>query len=263
MGVVNITPDSFSDAGVFSDSNCAAERCLELAGKGADIVDLGGASSRPGAEPVSAEEEAQRVLPVLQKVRQHLSIPISVDTTKSEVAQAALTEGADIINDISAFRFDLEMPRVVSQWRAGVVLMHMRGNPRTMQELPPSRDILEEIGTDLQLAISKGLGEGIPNDRIIIDPGIGFGKTFEDNCRILNRLSFLDRFQLPVLVGTSRKTFLGKILDRPVSERIWGTAASVALAIIRGAHLVRVHDVEEMSQVARVTDAVMAEQMLE
>ena len=263
MGVVNITPDSFSDAGVFFDSNRAAERCLELAEKGVDIVDLGGESSRPGAEPVSVEEEAQRILPVLQKVRKRLSIPISVDTTKSEVAQAALTEGADIINDISAFRSDPDMPRVVSQWRAGVVLMHMRGNPRTMQELPPSSDVLEEIRTDLQLAISKALGEGIPKDRIIIDPGIGFGKTLEENCRILNRLSFLYGFQLPVLVGTSRKTFLGKILDRRVSDRIWGTAASVALAIVRGAHLVRVHDVEEMIQVARVTDAVMAEQLLE
>jgi dihydropteroate synthase len=259
MGVVNITPDSFFDGGRFFERSKAVERCLQLVESGADIVDLGGESSRPGAEPVAVQEELDRVLPVLQEVRKQVPVLISVDTYKSTVAREALKEGADIVNDISAFRLDPEMPQVVKEWDAGVVLMHMRGTPQVMQEIPPSQDILEEVQTDLQAAVSKASEEGIPEESIVIDPGIGFGKTVEDNCRILNQLSFLETFDLPVLVGASRKSCLGTLLDIPAQERIWGSAATVAVAIMRGAHIVRLHDVEEMSQVARITDAILAE----
>ena len=263
MGVVNITPDSFFDGGRFFESSKAVERCLQLVESGADIVDLGGESSRPGAEPVSVQEELERVLPVLQEVRKQVPVLISVDTYKSTVAREALKEGADIVNDVSAFRMDPEMPQVVKEWDAGVVLMHMRATPQVMQEIPPSQDILEEVQTDLRAALSKASENGIPQESIILDPGIGFGKTVEDNCRILNRLSFLESFDLPVLVGTSRKSFLGRILDIPAQERIWGSAASVAVAIMRGAHIVRLHDVAEMSQVAQITDAILAESRLQ
>jgi dihydropteroate synthase len=262
MGVVNITPDSFFDGGRFLEDSRAIEHCVSLAEAGADIVDLGGESSRPRAEPVSEQQELERLLPVLREVRKRISVLISVDTCKSAVAREALNEGADIINDISAFRCDPEMPRIVKQWDAGVVVMHMRGTPKTMQDLPLSPDILEEIHTDLGVALSKASENGIAKERIIIDPGIGFGKNLEDNCRILNNLSFLKSFRLPILVGTSRKSFLGKILNRSAGERIWGTAASVAVAILRGAHVVRVHDVTEMKQVVQVTDAILAESLL-
>lgn len=263
MGVVNITPDSFFDGGRCFERSKAVECCLQLVESGADIIDLGGESSRPGAEPISVQEELERVLPVLQEVRKQVPVLISVDTCKSEVAREALKEGADIVNDISAFRLDPEMPRVVKEWDAAVVLMHMRGTPQIMQELPPSEDILEEVQTDLQAAVSKASENGIPEESIIIDPGIGFGKTVEDNCRILNRLSFLETFDLPVLVGTSRKSFLGGILDIPAQDRIWGSAASVAVAIMRGAHIVRLHDVAEMNQVAQITDAILTESRLQ
>ncbi|MDA2934937.1 dihydropteroate synthase [Acidobacteria bacterium AH-259-D05] len=259
MGVVNITPDSFFDGGRFLERSQAIERCLELAEKGADILDLGGESSRPGAQPVSSEEELNRILPVLQEVRKKVSILISVDTYKAAVAQEAFKEGADLVNDISAFRFDSQLPQVIRKWDAAVVLMHMRGTPESMQEIPASEDILGEIQMDLQAAVSKAAEIGISKERIVIDPGIGFGKTVEDNCRILNQLSFLKAFDLPLLVGTSRKKFLGKILNLPPQERIWGSAASIAISIMQGAHIVRLHDVKEMNQVAQITDAILAE----
>ena len=259
MGVVNVTPDSFFDGGRFLEPSHAIERCLELAENGADILDLGGESSRPGAEPVPWEEELKRILPVLERVRKEVPIPISIDTCKSAVAQEAFNEGADIVNDISAFRFDSKLPGIITKWKAGVVLMHMRGTPRTMQSIAASEDILGEVEADLQRAVATAVENGIPKERIAIDPGIGFGKTLEDNCTILNRLRDLDSFDLPIVVGTSRKSFLGKILDLPAQDRLWGSAASVAVAIMRGAHIVRVHDVKEMNQVARITDAVLAE----
>ncbi len=262
MGVVNVTPDSFFDGGRFLERSQAIEHSLSLVEAGADILDLGADSSRPGAEPVPVGEELDRLLPVLQEVRKRVGVPISVDTSKPSVAREALQEGADIVNDITAFRCDPEMPRIVSEWDAGVVLTHMRGTPKTMQERPFSENILEEIQTDLQVAISKACQNGIARERIIIDPGIGFGKNLEDNCRILNRLSFLEGFRLPILIGTSRKSFLGKMLHQPAAERIWGTAASVVVAILRGVHIVRVHDVVEMNQVAQVTDVILAESLL-
>ena len=259
MGVVNVTPDSFFDGGRFREAPQAIERCLELADNGADILDLGGESSRPGAEAVSGEEELERILPVLQEVRKLVSLPISIDTYKFQVAEEALKEGVDIVNDISAFRFDSELPEVIKKWDAGVILMHMRGTPQTMQNIPASRDIMEEVETDLQDAVAKALGSGISSQQIMIDPGIGFGKELEDNLKILNRLRDLDSLDLPILVGTSRKKFLGKILNLSAQDRLWGSAASVAASIMRGAHIVRVHDVKEMSQVAQITDAVLAE----
>lgn len=259
MGVVNITPDSFSDGGCFLEHSRSIEHSLSLVEAGADILDLGAESSRPGAKSITVEEELNRLLPVLQEVRKRVSVPISVDTSKPVVAREALKEGADIVNDITAFRGDSEMPTVVNEWDAGVVLAHMRGIPETMQERPFSEDILKDIQTDLQAAVSKALRHGISRERIIIDPGIGFGKSLEDNCRIVNRLSFLKSFQLPILVGTSRKQFLGKILDKSVTERMWGTAASVVVSILRGVHIIRVHDIAEMNQVALVTDTIIAE----
>ena len=259
MGVVNITPDSFYDGGKFLATDRAVGQGLALVEQGADLIDLGGESSRPGAEPVSVREELRRVLPVLTAIRPQVSVPISVDTTKSEVAEKALQAGADIINDISAFRFDPKLPRVVAKWEAGIILMHMRGTPREMQKLPPSDDILSEIRQDLRDAIETAFQHDIPSDNIAIDPGIGFGKTLEDNLRILNRLGFLESFDLPILIGASRKSFLGAILQFPTQGRLLGTLASVAIAIARGAHMVRVHDIAEVLKVVRVTDSILAE----
>lgn len=259
MGVVNVTPDSFFDGGRFMEPAQAIERCLELAENGADILDLGGESSRPGAEPIPCEEELERILPVLEQVRKVVSLPISIDTYKSQVAEEAFREGADIVNDISAFRFDPELPGIIRKWGAGVVLMHMRGTPETMQDNAFSEDILGEVQTDLQAAVATAVESGISRQQIVIDPGIGFGKTLEDNLKILNRLRDLDSLDLPIVVGTSRKSFLGKILNLPAQDRLWGSAASVTASIMRGAHIVRVHDVEEMKQVAQITDAVLVE----
>lgn len=263
MGVVNATPDSFFDGGRFLEPSQAIDRCLELVESGVDILDLGGASSRPGAKPISGEEELDRILPVLEVVRKVVSLPISIDTYRAVVAEEALREGADIINDISAFRFDSELPGIVRRWDAGVILMHMRGTSQTMHRIAPSKDILEEVIADLQIAVDKAMKSGISKGKIMIDPGIGFGKTLENNCKILNQLSRLDSFNLPIVVGTSRKSFIGEILDLPVQDRLLGSAASVAVSIMRGAHIVRVHDVEEMCQVAQITDAVATEGSLQ
>ncbi|MEE2821586.1 MAG: dihydropteroate synthase [Acidobacteriota bacterium] len=263
MGVVNATPDSFFDGGRFLEPSQAIDRCLELVESGADILDLGGASSRPGAKPISGEEELDRILPVLEVVRKVVSLPISIDTYRAVVAEEALREGADIINDISAFRFDSELPGIVRRWDAGVILMHMRGTSQTMHRIAPSKDILEEVIADLQIAVDKAMKSGISKGKIMIDPGIGFGKTLENNCKILNQLSRLDSFNLPIVVGTSRKSFIGDLLDLPVQDRLLGSAASVVVSIMRGAHIVRVHDVEEMCQVAQITDAVATEGSLQ
>ena len=260
MGVVNITPDSFYDGGKFLSTDKAVNQSLALIEQGADLIDLGAESSRPGAQPVSAQQEMDRILPVLSAIRPQVSVPISIDTTKSEVADKALQTGADIINDISAFRFDPKLPRVVANRGAGIILMHMRGNPQNMQKLPPSENILSEIRLDLRQAVATAFQHKIPNDKIVIDPGIGFGKTLADNLKILNRLNFLEEFDLPILVGTSRKSFLGAILELPVERRLLGSAVSVAIAAAKGAHMVRVHDVSEILEVVRVTDSILAEQ---
>ncbi len=261
MGVVNITPDSCSDGGRFLEPARAVAHCLDLIEQGADILDLGAESSRPGADPVSAAEEADRLLPVLEQLRRESNVSVSIDTYKSAVARQAIEGGAQIVNDISCFRFDPSMARLVAGSGAGVVLMHMRGQPRNMQKMPPSPDIAAEIRGDLAKALKVAYSNGIERDRIVLDPGIGFGKTVADNLLILNRLSMLEEFRLPILVGASRKSFLGRILGVPEDRRDWGTAAAVAASILRGAHLVRVHDAGRMRMVADVTDAILAEEV--
>ncbi|MCS6885413.1 MAG: dihydropteroate synthase [Acidobacteriota bacterium] len=256
MGVLNVTPDSFSDGGLYFSFQRAVDRALQIEDEGADILDIGGESTRPGAEPVTVEEELARVLPVIEAVVNRLSIPISVDTTKATVAQAALDAGAEIINDVSAMEFDPEMRKVVAMKQSGVCLMHTRGRPQVMQNLPPSSNIWREVIDGLTQAVNKALQAGLGREHICVDPGIGFGKTVEDNLEILRRLSMLKQLDLPILIGTSRKSFIGRVLGRSESERLLGTAATVTAAILHGAHIVRVHDVAEMVQVVRMTDAI-------
>lgn len=256
VGVLNVTPDSFSDGGQYMDPARAADRAIQMCDEGADIIEIGGESTRPGSARVSAEEELARILPVLRRLSGTLRAPISVDTYKSQVARAALDLGASIINDVSALRFDPSLAELAASQGAALVLMHMRGEPATMQQLEPSPDILSEIESDLSRAVGKAEAAGVPRERIILDPGIGFGKTFEQNLQILNNLDRLARMGLPLMVGTSRKSFIGHLTGKPVNERLWGTAASVAAAILKGAHLVRVHDVREMADVVRVADAI-------
>jgi len=256
VGVLNVTPDSFSDGGRSLDRARAIDRAIEMEAEGADVIEIGGESTRPGSESVSVEAELTRLMPVLQGLSGRLRVPISIDTRKSEVARAALDLGAALINDVSALRFDPDLAGVVSGAGAGLVLMHMRGAPATMQRTPPSEDVFPEIISDLRTAIAAAATGGIPSESLIVDPGLGFGKSLEQNLEILNHLNRLESLGLPIMAGPSRKSFIGKLTGRGVTERVFGTAASVAAAIIRGAHLVRVHDVKEMVDVARVTDAV-------
>lgn len=257
FAVINVTPDSFYDGGRYDSPGAGVEHALRLVEQGADVLDIGGESSRPGAQSVSAQVEIDRVLPIVEGIRRHSAIPLSIDTTKLEVARACLAAGADLINDISAFRFEPELAVEIARTGAAVILMHSRGTPHTMQQLPPSSDILGDVASTLAAAVAQAFQSGISRDRILIDPGVGFGKTAQDNLKILQRLSFLSRFELPVLVGTSRKSFIGKILDLPLEERLWGTAATVAAAVLGGAHAVRVHDVVENRQVCRIVDAIL------
>jgi dihydropteroate synthase len=261
MGVINVTPDSFADEGRHPDPECAVEYGLQLVEAGADILDVGGESSRPGASPVSAEIESERVLPTIAGLRKQTNIPISVDTYKASVARYALDAGADIVNDISSFRLDPDMPRIVAAAQAGIVLVHMRGSPETMQQIAPSQDILTEIEESFRFALTICQDHRISKNHIVLDPGIGFGKTVGDNLKIINRLDTLRSMGLPILVGTSRKSFIGAILENQVPRRLLGTAASVAVSILRGAQIVRVHDVAEMLDVVRVSDAIANETM--
>ena len=258
VGVLNVTPDSFSDGGENYDPGRAIERAFEIEAEGADILEVGGESTRPGAAPASFDVELARVLPVLGGIGGRLRIPIAIDTYKTRVAQAALDLGASIINDVSALRFDEGLAPLAARESAALVLMHMRGEPATMQEVAPSGDILHEIEADLSLAVARAVNAGVDRDLLIVDPGIGFGKTLEQNLEIIYKLDRLNAFELPVMIGTSRKGFIGKLTGGPADQRAFGTAASVAAAIIRGAHIIRVHDVKEMVDVARVTDAIVA-----
>jgi dihydropteroate synthase len=229
-----------------------------MEGEGADIIEIGGESTRPGSPRVPAGEEMKRVLPVLETLRGRLSAPIAVDTYKGEVASAAIEAGASIINDVSALRFDPSIAEVAARSKALLVLMHMRGEPATMQKIEPSPNIFAEIESDMSAAIAEAERCGVMRGRIVIDPGIGFGKTLEQNLAIINHLDRFAPLGFPIMVGTSRKSFIGRITGRPEAERIFGTAASVAAAIIKGAHVIRVHDVKEMAEVARITDAIVA-----
>lgn len=256
VGVLNITPDSFSDGGRNLDPQRAVERALEMEAEGADIIEVGGESTRPGAERVPPEEELARLLPVLASLQGKLRAPLSVDTYKADVARRAVEHGAQIINDVSALRFDEQLAEVAAVSRTALVLMHMRGDPATMQQLPPSEDIFAEIVADLKTAVARAETRGVSRRQLVFDPGIGFGKTLEQNLAILNHLERFDELDLPLMVGTSRKSFIGRLTNRPEGERQFGTAASVVVAILRGAHFVRVHDVKEMVEVARVADAI-------
>ncbi|MEW6127696.1 MAG: dihydropteroate synthase [Acidobacteriota bacterium] len=257
VGVLNVTPDSFSDGGKNFDTSRAIERALEMQEEGADIIEIGGESTRPNSERIQLVEELQRLLPVLEGLRGKLSVPVSVDTYKSAVAREAIARGAKIINDVSALRFDEVIACVVAESGAALVLMHMRGEPATMQKIAPSRDIFAEIKNDMRVAIHKAQTHGVKREQLIFDPGIGFGKTLEQNLEILNGLESFADLDLPLMIGTSRKSFIGKLTGRVEQERVFGTAASVAIAIARGAHFVRVHDVKEIADVVKISDAII------
>jgi dihydropteroate synthase len=243
MGILNVTPDSFFNGGRFGREEEAVAHGLRLVAEGADLIDVGGESTRPGAEPVPVEEEIGRVVPVIRLLRKKVGVPISVDTTKAEVAEAALSAGADIVNDISALRFDPKMPRVVAKAGAGLVLMHMQGTPRDMQASPHYQDVVREVREFLAERVEAAVDAGIDRAQIAVDPGIGFGKTTEHNLWLLRRLTEFSELGQPILVGPSRKSFIGQILNLPVEERLEGTLAACAVAVARGADIVRVHDV--------------------
>jgi len=252
MGVLNVTPDSFSDAGRHLDPDIAYARALEMEQQGADLIDIGGESTRPGSERISAQVELDRVAPVLKKLRNRLGIPISVDTYKSEVADRALELGAEIINDVSGLTLDPALAEVISRRDAGLVLMHLRGAPETWAKLAPLPDVMGAIHKDLETALARARGAGIDRHRLVIDPGVGFGKRGDENYQILAHLERLQPLDQPLVVGTSRKSFLGHNLTG--EQRLMATAASVTAVILRGAHVVRVHDVRDMVEVARVAD---------
>lgn len=256
MGIVNVTPDSFSGDGLAGRPEEAVERGRQLIEAGADLLDIGGESSRPGAEPVSTEEELARILPVVEGLAD-AGVPLSVDTSKAAVAEKVLAAGAEIVNDITALTGDPEMPRVVADSGAVVCLMHMQGEPRTMQQAPSYRDAVGDVSDFLCRRIAELVGLGVVEERIVVDPGIGFGKSLEHNLDLLNGLDQIRAATgRPILVGPSRKSFLGRILDKPVDDRVWATAGAVALAVARGADIVRVHDVSEMVEVVRVSEAI-------
>ncbi len=263
MGVLNVTPDSFSDGGAFLDSGAAVARALQMEHDGADIIDVGGESTRPGAVPVTVEEELRRVLPVIKVLRGKLGIPMSVDTRRADVAEAALRAGAEILNDISGLRTDARLGEVARRARAALILMHMRGTPQTMQCGPFARDVIRDVMTGLRQALARARRAGLGKAQLLLDPGIGFGKKREQNFEILARLSEFAKLGCPIVIGTSRKSFLGKAMARPgdpavaTEERLLGTAASVTASILGGAHIVRVHDVAEIAGVARIADSIL------
>lgn len=257
MGVLNVTPDSFSDGGEFNQPDAALNQALALAAAGADIIDVGGQSTRPGAEQISETEELDRVLSVIKIVRNKIDLPISVDTTRASVAEAAVNAGADIINDISGGNFDLSMFSTVARLNVPIVLMHIRGNPETMQQMTDYQDVMAEICNFLSKQITVAITAGIEREKIIIDPGIGFAKNLSQNLEIFRRLNELKELKCPILIGPSRKSFIGKILNQPDPKgRIWGTAAACCAAIFNGADILRVHDVEQMRDVSIVADAI-------
>jgi len=260
MGVLNVTPDSFSDGGKFFNVKRAVEGALAMERAGADILDIGAESTRPGSAGISGAEELRRLLPVLEALRGRLKIPISVDTQKASVAEIALGAGASMLNDISGLKSDPRIAQVAVMFGVPLILMHMRGTPRTMQKRPFAKNVMKDVIAGLRHSIGVARGAGVRRSQIILDPGIGFGKSFGQNYELLTRLPELARIGYPLLVGTSRKGFLGATLavhGKPAlpEERIWGTAATVTACILGGAHIVRVHDVAEMAQVAKVADA--------
>lgn len=257
MGILNVTQDSFSDGGLYFDKSAAIKRAIQMVEEGADIIDIGGESTRPGAEPVTVEEELRRTIPVIEVLAKEINVPISIDTYKSEVAKKALDAGASIVNDISGLRFDPEMAKVVSEYKVPVVIMHIKGRPKDMQQNPVYEALIPEIMDYLREGIRLAKEAGVSEDKIIIDPGIGFGKTFNQNLGIINNLREFTLLEKPILIGLSRKAFIGKILGNvSVTDRLEGTSAAVAISIMNGANIIRVHDIKEMVRVARVADAI-------
>ena len=255
MGILNVTPDSFSDGGHYFEVQHAVAHTQAMVEEGATLIDIGGESSRPGALPVSVDEELTRILPVIRAVSDTVDVLISVDTYKAEVARQALQAGAHLVNDITALRADAEMASVVAKAEAGLILMHIKGTPRTMQHAPQYDDVVSEVRTSLQKSIRIAEKQGIAAERIIIDPGIGFGKTTAHNLELLKNLSAFRSLNKPLLIGTSRKSFIGNVLGLPITERVEGTAATVCWAIAHGADIVRVHDVKANVRAALMTDA--------
>jgi len=263
MGVLNVTPDSFYDGGRYAEAPSAITRAFELEQAGADILDIGAESTRPGADPIIAEEEIARVIPVLEGLQGKLRIPISLDTQKAIVAEAGTRNGAEIINDVSGLRNDPQLADLVKRRGAALILMHMRGTPKSMHKGPVAREVMRDIAQGLRASIAEARKAGIPGSNIILDPGIGFGKNYKQNFEILARLPELARLKYPLVAGVSRKMFIGWALGGkgqiwPAEKSEWGTAAAVTAAILNGAHIVRVHDVSEMSQVARIADSVLS-----
>jgi len=256
MGILNRTPDSFSDGGKFFEFEDALGHAMRMAQDGADIIDIGGESTRPGSSPVTASEEIERVVPLISELAGRIDVPISVDTSKSEVALEALKCGASIINDITGLRGDSKMAEVAARFDVPVVLMHIKGTPREMQRDPTYNDLIPEILGSLKGSIELAESAGVDPGKIIVDPGIGFGKTLEHNLAIIKGLEEFKALEKPILIGTSRKSFIGAILSNEADDRLMGTAASVALAIANGADMVRVHDIKEIREVARVADAI-------
>jgi dihydropteroate synthase len=262
MGVLNVTPDSFSDGTKFLQPEAAIEHALAMESAGADLLDIGGESTRPGSAETPASEELNRILPVLEALRGRLKIPISVDTRRFTVAEVALRAGVEIINDVSGLKNDPRLAEVAARHRVPLILMHMRGEPRSMQQGPFARDAIKDVLQGLRKSLAVARKAGVAKSQIILDPGIGFGKSYAQNYELLEKLPQLAKLGYPLLVGTSRKGFLGATLARggkpaPPEERIWGTAATVTASILAGAHIVRVHDVPEMVQVAHVTDCLV------
>jgi len=262
MGVLNVTPDSFSDGGKFLQPERAIEHALAMERAGAGLLDIGGESTRPGSEGTPASEELNRILPVLEGLRGRLKIPVSVDTRRSTVAELAIRSGAQIINDVSGLRSDPGIAEVAARHRVPLILMHMRGDPRTMQKGPFARDVVRDVMQGLRKSVAIARKAGVAKSQIILDPGIGFGKSYAQNYELLQELPQLAKLGYPILAGASRKGFLGATLTRdgkhaPSEQRIWGTAATVTASILNGAHIVRVHDVAEMAQVARVADCLL------
>src|SRR5579884_65528 len=253
MGILNVTPDSFSDGGKYADPDRAFSRALELEDDGADILDIGAESTRPGSQRISEAEELRRLVPVLKRLRGKLGIPVSVDTYKSGVAEKALEHGAEIINDPSGVMWDLQLPRVVTKWDAGLIVNHMRGTPETWAKLAPIKDLVRSVSIDLEAALHRARQGGVQKHQLMIDPGLGFGKRREQNAELIGRLGAFLQFDLPILVGPSRKSFLEKEQD-DLTE--FATASAVAASILCGAHMVRVHNVRVMKSVVEVADAI-------
>lgn len=257
VGILNVTPDSFSDGGQFRSDDEAVAHALRMVEAGAAMLDIGAESSRPGAISVTEEEETARLMPVLEKIARHCRVPISIDTTKAGVARRAIEVGASLINDISALRFDPAMGKLAAETGAGLVLMHMPGTPQTMQQQASYADVVHEVAAYLTERMAAAEAIGVKSEQIVLDPGFGFGKLVPHNLALLDRLPELCELGRPLLVGLSRKSFIGQVTGRPVAEREFGTAAAVALAVERGASLLRVHDVAHMADAVRIVEAVM------